>query len=405
MEADDEFFSDGPFSTGLRSSDFKSTVVFPAIATTPKPLTPVQERSSSSNNNRRLSTEVGHEVADAKDEEITILMEKISLVEKASSTPTGPTTAATFVQSDSEISTFANSSSKKNVVSRFFPKRGESQLDWQPFTIPFAFDINLLPSGQLVFLDTETTGLATDYDRVIEIGMVLRDYETLQEKRWYSLLNPEGKRSGEGAFKAHCIEDARLYHEPKFIDVLESFLTFIGDRPIVMHNASFDDRMLAAELRRVIKKYSIQQQTSFDPDTGRLLNPIFCTLNTAKLLRSSNNKLDDLCDEFGVDKSVLRKDYHGALQDTLLLADVFPYIFRSVNYRLLRYTPTASTPSSSKKTKSRQQTPTTGSIKTQSASTNRSVPSQVKILTEDCKSERDDLGICDLTADLNALAV
>ncbi len=353
QEIMDDQFEDGPFSTGLTA--IASNISFPPVQT--KVLTPLQYRSPLCNyslESRPVST-TDEPSINAETAQLSIQLSGVS-ISAPSHTVKSATRATTISNVDTKCDIKSGKQPKWKYSSREYPKRGESQFEWKPFSVPFPIDIDRLPSTQIAFFDTETTGLSPENDRIIEIGVVLRDYENMLEKRWYSLVNPEGKRSVFGAFKAHSIEDARLCAEPKFFEVFDSFLQFVGNRPMVAHNAQFDDRMLAAEIKRCIdnegyegriKKQNMtteiddassssnQGELNFNPVTGTLTNPMYCTCATARKFRRSKNKLDDLCDEYGVDKSILRKEYHGALQDTILLADVFPYIMRDADYQLI----------------------------------------------------------------------
>jgi DNA polymerase-3 subunit epsilon len=192
---------------------------------------------------------------------------------------------------------------------------------------PFAFNADFLKkrgyrrefltqiSGNPVriFFDTETTGLYAE-DRMIEIAFIKCNFKTMMETRWYSLLNPEGKTSAPKAFEAHHIHDAWLTSQPKFSDVVDDMLRFIGDDILVAHNAQFDQKMLNQELIRC-------GRTPLDRDQ------FDCTLKKArKIFPGENNKLDAVCERYGVDLSI-RSECHGSMQDSILLRDIFPSIF------------------------------------------------------------------------------
>jgi DNA polymerase III subunit epsilon len=161
---------------------------------------------------------------------------------------------------------------------------------------------------EIVF-DTETTGLDPyQGDRLVEIGCVelLNGFPTGQSFHRY--LNPE-RDVPEGAFKVHGLSREFLMDKPVFAEVCDDFLTFVGDAPLVAHNAMFDLGFINAELERC-KKGAIPRERLVD------------TLMLARRrYPGGSNKLDDLCVRFSIDLS--RRTKHGALLDAELLAEVY----------------------------------------------------------------------------------
>jgi DNA polymerase-3 subunit epsilon len=107
-------------------------------------------------------------------------------------------------------------------------------------------------------LDTETTGFSPERDRVIEIcaawvdlatGAFEVDAETGKPCVRASLINP-GIAIPAAATKIHGIRNADVKASPRFDQVWPAVLSFIGDGPVLAHNASFDVRMLHAEAAR-----------------------------------------------------------------------------------------------------------------------------------------------------------
>ena len=160
-----------------------------------------------------------------------------------------------------------------------------------------------------IVLDTETTGLdPLRGDRLVEIGCVeiLNRMPTGQSSHVY--INPEREMPAE-AFAVHALSAEFLATKPLFHEVVDEFLEFIGDAPLVIHNASFDVGFINAELDR-IKRAAIPRERLVD------------TLLLARRKHPGvSNRLDDLCSRYAIDNSHRTK--HGALLDAELLAEVY----------------------------------------------------------------------------------
>src|SRR3954454_6948188 len=161
---------------------------------------------------------------------------------------------------------------------------------------------------EIVF-DTETTGLDPyQGDRLVEIGCVelINGFPTGNSFHYY--LNPE-RDVPEGAFKVHGLSADFLKDKPVFADVCEEFLEFVGDAPLVAHNAMFDLGFINSELERC-KKMLVQRERLVD------------TLMLARRRYPAGpNSLDHLCARYSIDTS--RRTKHGALLDAELLAEVY----------------------------------------------------------------------------------
>jgi DNA polymerase-3 subunit epsilon len=160
-----------------------------------------------------------------------------------------------------------------------------------------------------IVLDTETTGLSPDNgDRIVEIGCVELINHVPTNNTYQVYLNPE-KDMDPGAEKVHGLTNEFLLDKPKFIEIADSFLDFIGDSNLIAHNADFDINFLNSELVRA-KKDKINNNRVVD---------------TLKIARSkfpgARNSLDALCKRFFVDNS--NRSLHGALLDSELLAEVY----------------------------------------------------------------------------------
>src|SRR5215213_893131 len=158
---------------------------------------------------------------------------------------------------------------------------------------------------EIVF-DTETTGLSpAGGDRMVEIGCVEMFGRVETGRHYHAYFNPERAMPSE-AEAVHGLSNIFLSDKPRFVDKAEELLDFIGDCPLVAHNASFDFGFLNSELAMC----------------GR---PPVCTsrmVDTLVIARTrhpgAKHSLDALCTRFGVDRSVRVK--HGALIDAQLLA-------------------------------------------------------------------------------------
>jgi hypothetical protein len=102
-----------------------------------------------------------------------------------------------------------------------------------------------------IVLDTETTGLDPSRgDRLVEIGAVEIIDKIASGRTFHVLINPQ-REVPEDAFRVHGHSTESLRDKPVFAAVVDDFLAFVGDDPLVIHNAEFDTRFLNAELARL----------------------------------------------------------------------------------------------------------------------------------------------------------
>jgi len=159
-----------------------------------------------------------------------------------------------------------------------------------------------------VLLDTETTGLSSVSDKIIEIACIEIDDHIPTGKNFHFFLNPEMEIS-QGAYDTHGISREFLVDKPKFKDVADDFLKFIENKKLVIHNAEFDMAFLNKELKEA-GKLAIKADLIID------------TLNIAReKFPGAQNSLDALCKRFKIDNS--RRQKHSALLDCELLAKVY----------------------------------------------------------------------------------
>lgn len=161
---------------------------------------------------------------------------------------------------------------------------------------------------EIVF-DTETTGLSfSSGDRLVEIGCIEIINRVPTGEHFHVYLNPERPMPQE-AYAVHGLSDAFLADKPLFVDHAEDLLTFLGDSPLVAHNASFDFGFLNGELKRC----------------GRHALSLDRMIDTLVIARArhpgAKHSLDALCSRYGIDRS--HRVVHGALLDAQLLAQVY----------------------------------------------------------------------------------
>ena len=160
-----------------------------------------------------------------------------------------------------------------------------------------------------IVLDTETTGISPrDGHRIIEIGALELMHHLPTGNRLHVYINPE-RDIDEGAVAVHGLTSAFLTDKPLFAEIVDEFLSFIGDSPLVIHNASFDMGFINAELDK-IQRPPLTMDRAID------------TLAMArKKFPGAQANLDALCRRFGIDNS--HRGLHGAMVDADLLASVY----------------------------------------------------------------------------------
>ncbi len=160
-----------------------------------------------------------------------------------------------------------------------------------------------------VVLDTETTGFEPSQGhRLVEIGCLELINHVPSGKNFHTYINPE-RDVPEEAQAVHGLSYAFLKNHPFFKDVGLSFLDFIGQSPLIIHNAKFDMKFINSEL----KEHNWPEI------------PFSRAIDTLAIARKkfpgSPASLDALCKRFGVDNR--KRDKHGALLDAELLAQVY----------------------------------------------------------------------------------
>jgi DNA polymerase-3 subunit epsilon len=161
---------------------------------------------------------------------------------------------------------------------------------------------------EIVF-DTETTGFEPgEGHRIVEIGCVelMDHFPTGRTLQFY--LNPERDIPIESQ-RVHGLSAEFLADKALFAHIVDEFMEFLGDAPLVIHNASFDIKFINAELSRI----------------GRKPIPLARAIDTIEIakrkLPGARYSLDELCKRFGVDLSA--RTLHGALLDAQLTAEIY----------------------------------------------------------------------------------
>jgi len=178
-----------------------------------------------------------------------------------------------------------------------------------------------------IVVDTETTGLdPLRGDRLVEIGCVELFNHMPTGQTFHRYINPERDMSSE-AYAVHGLSTEFLADKPLFAAVADEFLAFVGDAPLIIHNASFDASFINAELEK----------------SGRAPLPRERLVDTLLLARRKHpgvsNRLDDLCSRYAIDNSHRTK--HGALLDAELLAEVYVDLIGARQSSLILATATA----------------------------------------------------------------
>lgn len=162
-----------------------------------------------------------------------------------------------------------------------------------------------------IVLDTETTGLEWRLgDRIIEVAGVEVVGRKLTGQRFHRYINPE-RDIDAGAQAVHGLTVEFLADKPKFAEIVDELVEFIGGAELVIHNANFDVGFLNNEFG-LLKREPIAQVCANVVDTLRMAR---------ELRPGKRNNLDALCNEYGIDNS--SRQLHGALLDAELLAEVY----------------------------------------------------------------------------------
>jgi DNA polymerase-3 subunit epsilon len=160
-----------------------------------------------------------------------------------------------------------------------------------------------------IVLDTETTGFdPRTGDRLIEVGCIEIEDLLPTGRMYHTLVYPE-RLIPPDAIRVHGITDEKVRGAPKFREVVHELMEFIGDAPVIAHNAAFDRSFIDHECG--LCGHDLLEETRW--------------IDTLKLAQSRfpgmANSLDALCKRFKI--SLVERTLHGALIDARLLAEVY----------------------------------------------------------------------------------
>lgn len=160
-----------------------------------------------------------------------------------------------------------------------------------------------------IIFDTETTGLdPREGHRLVEIGCVEMVNRTLTGAVFHAYFNP-GRDMPAEAERVHGLSAAFLADKPRFAELVDAFFEFVGEAPLVAHNAQFDLGFLNAELVGCGRPAIAPERMIDTLALARKLHP------------GAKHTLDALCSRYGIDRS--HRVRHGALLDAELLAQVY----------------------------------------------------------------------------------
>jgi len=162
----------------------------------------------------------------------------------------------------------------------------------------------------VVFLDLETTGLG-EKDEIIEIGAV--KLTAGKTETYQQLLNPPvGTISPHILKLCQGITEKELRRSPRFADIREQFLKFIGDHPLVCHNAAFEKMMLEKALGERLQNTlldSLELFALFKPHFARhgmdFLVKHYLKTDRPEAHRALANALSALCPKKSEEKRLL----------------------------------------------------------------------------------------------------
>jgi DNA polymerase-3 subunit epsilon len=160
----------------------------------------------------------------------------------------------------------------------------------------------------------------------VEIGCVELVKRKLTGNNLHLYLNPE-RDMPEEAQRIHGLSSEFLSDKPKFAEIADQLLDYVAGAEIIIHNADFDVGFLNAELKRLGRT----------PFTGHVRAIVDSLAMAKEMFPGKRNSLDALCSRLEVDNS--GREFHGALLDAELLADVYVNMTRGQDALLMDASP------------------------------------------------------------------
>lgn len=160
-----------------------------------------------------------------------------------------------------------------------------------------------------IIFDTETTGLdPASGHKIVELGCVELVDKIRTGNVYHKYVNPQ-RDVPKASENVHGLSTDFLMDKPVFKEVAQEFIDFVASDKLVIHNASFDMRFINHELK----------------EAGFSVIPFERAIDTLDIARKkfpgAKASLDALCQRFSI--SLDKRDKHGALLDSELLADVY----------------------------------------------------------------------------------
>ena len=160
-----------------------------------------------------------------------------------------------------------------------------------------------------LIIDTETSGLDFEKDRIIEIGCLELIDGVFTGNKFHQYYKPDEIEISSESESIHGLSNEFLSKFSTFGEEIEKFMSFVDESQLIVHNAQFDITMI----NNALKRSGINK---INPDST------ICTLEIAKKkFPGSKNNLNALCRRFGI--SLENREKHGALTDSFLLLQVY----------------------------------------------------------------------------------
>lgn len=182
--------------------------------------------------------------------------------------------------------------------------------------------LNDIDAVRFVVLDTETTGFDYTTDRILCIGAIVLQKNTIPINGSFEVYIQQ-EHYNQATAKIHGILKEFVIDRPTELEALQQFLDFLGDSIIIAHHTIFDITMI----NKALERNGLPELKNKTLDTAVLYKK---TLLVSNLLeRKENYSLDELADKFDISK----KDRHTAMGDAYITAIAFLKILNKLRER------------------------------------------------------------------------